>query len=61
MKAITVKSEKSTVIVGGEPVPHALQGLAMGFIPFILNTDILDGTFYMSKDEPFEYARCIVL
>ena len=42
---------------GGEPGPHAIQGIGAGFIPDNLNTEILDGTIEVSKDEAFEYAN----
>ncbi|XOD67950.1 MAG: cysteine synthase A [Flavobacteriales bacterium Tduv] len=57
LKAIAVEPEESAVIAGGTPGLHVIQGLATGFIPAVLNTEILDGTLSVSKEEAFDYAR----
>jgi len=57
LKVFAVEPDQSPVIGGGKPGPHALQGLGAGFIPSILNTEILDGTIQVSKEEAYEYAR----
>ncbi|MCD6354095.1 MAG: cysteine synthase A [Prolixibacteraceae bacterium] len=57
LKVFAVESEESPVIGGGEPGPHGIQGIGAGFIPEILNTDLLDGTIEVSKEEAYEYAR----
>ena len=44
-------------ISGGQPGPHAIQGLAAGFIPKILQTNLLDGVITVTKEEAFEYAQ----
>jgi cysteine synthase len=57
IKALAVEPDKSQVIAGGEKGLHRLQGLGAGFIPAILNTDILDGTIAVSEKDAFEMAR----
>jgi len=57
LKVYAVQPDTSPVIGGGEPGPHAIQGIGAGFIPDNLNTEILDGTIEVSKDEAFEYAN----
>ena len=52
-----VEPESSPVIGGGQPGPHPIQGIGAGFIPKNLNTDLLDGTIEVGKDEAFEYAQ----
>lgn len=56
LKVFAVEPEGSPVIGGGEPGPHPIQGIGAGFIPEILNKDLLDGTITISKEEAFEYA-----
>ncbi len=57
LKVFAVQPDTSPVIGGGTPGPHGIQGIGAGFIPDNLNTDILEGTIEVSKDEAFEYAN----
>lgn len=57
LKVYAVEPEKSPVISGGEKGLHRIQGIGAGFIPEILNTDILDGTIQVSEMGSFEMAR----
>ncbi len=57
LKAFAVEPEKSPVISGGEKGLHRLQGIGAGFVPDILNTDILDGTIQVDEESSFEMAR----
>jgi len=57
LKVFAVEPSLSPVISGGQPGPHPLQGLGAGFIPKNLNTELLDGTIQVGKDEAFEYAQ----
>lgn len=57
LKAFAVEPSLSPVISGGAPGPHPLQGLGAGFIPSILNTQILDGAIQVDKEEAYEYAQ----
>jgi cysteine synthase A len=59
LKVFAVEPELSPVISGGAPGPHPLQGIGAGFIPSILNKEILDGVIQVSKDEAFSYAQRI--
>ncbi|MDP4176598.1 MAG: cysteine synthase A, partial [Bacteroidota bacterium] len=56
LKVFAVEPETSPVLSGGQPGPHAIQGIGAGFVPSILKTDLLDGIIKVSKDEAFEYA-----
>jgi cysteine synthase len=57
LKVFAVEPELSSVLSGGSPSPHPLQGIGAGFVPSILNTAILDGIIQVSKDEAFTYAQ----
>ena len=59
LKVFAVEPELSPVLGGGKPGPHPLQGIGAGFVPAILNTQILDGIIAVSKDEAFDYTRRI--
>jgi len=57
MKTFCVEPEKSTVASGGTHSPHKLQGIGPGFVPAIMNRDLIDGYIQVSEDEGFEFAR----
>ena len=57
LKAFAVDPEKSPVISGGEKGLHRLQGIGAGFVPDVLNTDMLDGTILVSEEDAFQMAR----
>jgi cysteine synthase A len=56
-KVFAVEPAASAVLSGGQPGPHPIQGLAAGFIPKILQTNLLDGVITITKEEAFEYAQ----
>lgn len=61
VKAVVVEPADSPVISGGNPGPHKIQGIGPGFIPKILNTQIIDEVFTVQNDIAFEYARRLTI
>lgn len=57
LQVLAVEPTKSPVISGGEKGLHRIQGIGAGFIPGVLNTDILDGTIQVTEEDAFEYTR----
>ncbi len=57
LKVFAVEPSKSSVISGGPPGPHRLQGLGAGFIPQNLHTDVLDGVIPIDEANAFEFTR----
>lgn len=57
LKVIAVEPELSPVLSGGEPGPHPLQGIGAGFVPSVLQPELLDEIIQIGKDEAFDYAR----
>lgn len=57
LKSFAVEPELSPVISGGAPGSHPIQGIGAGFIPSVLNTEILDGAIKVSKEEAFTFAQ----
>jgi cysteine synthase A len=51
LKVFAVEPTLSPVISGGKPGPHPIQGLAAGFIPRNLHTDLLDGVITVEAAE----------
>jgi cysteine synthase A len=57
LKVWAVEPSASPVISGGKPSPHPIQGIGAGFIPKILEVDILDGTIQVEAEAAREMAR----
>jgi cysteine synthase A len=57
LKVYAVQPDTSPVIGGGQPGPHGIQGIGAGFIPENLNTELLDGTVEVSKEEAYKFAQ----
>ncbi|MCC6167558.1 MAG: cysteine synthase A [Caldilineaceae bacterium] len=56
-KAIAVEPSKSPVISGGQHSPHRIAGIGAGFIPDVLNTQIIDEVVQVDDDDAFAMAR----
>lgn len=56
-QAIAVEPEDSPVLSGGEPAPHKIQGIGAGFVPSILETDLIDDIVKIGNDTSFKTAR----
>ncbi len=59
IKAIAVEPLGSPVLSGGESGPHKIQGIGAGFVPEILNTEIIDEIIQVSDQQAFETARLL--
>lgn len=60
LKVLAVEPSASPVLSGGQRGPHGIQGLGAGFVPAVLNTEILDGVITVSNEDAFKYAvRCV--
>lgn len=57
MQSIAVEPADSPVLSGGAPGPHKIQGIGAGFVPPILNRDIVDEIITVTNDEAIETAR----
>jgi cysteine synthase len=57
LKVFAVEPTLSPVISGGQPGPHAIQGIGAGFIPANLHTSVLDGVIQVDPNDAKEFAR----
>ena len=55
-KVFAVEPTLSPVLSGGEPGPHPIQGIGAGFIPAIMNVDLLDGVIKVTPDDAKDMA-----
>jgi cysteine synthase A len=58
-QAIAVEPEDSPVLSGGEPGPHKIQGIGAGFVPDVLNTEMIDEVIKVSNEDAFTTARAM--
>lgn len=56
-QAIAVEPADSPILSGGESGPHKIQGIGAGFIPEVLNTQIIDEIVTVSNEDAFETSR----
>ena len=54
---VAVEPADSPVLSGGKPGPHKIQGIGAGFIPAILNTDLIDQIITVANSDAMETAR----
>ncbi|MEM9010141.1 MAG: cysteine synthase A [Pseudomonadota bacterium] len=57
IRVVAVEPEDSPVLSGGAPGPHKIQGIGAGFVPGILNREVIDEVLTISNETAFETAR----
>jgi len=55
--SVAVEPADSPVLSGGKPGPHKIQGIGAGFVPDILNTEIIDEIVTVTNDEAIQTGR----
>jgi len=56
-KVVAVEPFDSPVLSGGKPGLHKIQGIGAGFVPQVLNLDIVDEIFKVTNEQAFETSR----
>ncbi|MFX1390628.1 MAG: cysteine synthase A [Promethearchaeota archaeon] len=57
LKVYAVEPKDSPVLSGGEPGPHKIQGIGAGFIPDVLNREIIDKIITVEYEDALDTAR----
>ncbi len=57
IKIIAVEPTESSILSGNQPGPHKIQGIGAGFIPKILNRDVIDEVIQVPGEQAIETAR----
>ncbi|MCK5286699.1 MAG: cysteine synthase A [Thermodesulfovibrionia bacterium] len=60
VKIVAVEPLKSPVLSGGNPGLHAIQGIGAGFIPDVLNQDIIDKIILVSDEDANKTTRRLI-
>ena len=58
-RAVAVEPAASAVLSGGAPGPHLIQGIGAGFIPQVLNREIIDEVIPVADIDALETARVV--
>jgi cysteine synthase A len=53
---VAVEPKGSAVLSGGRPGPHRIQGIGAGFVPPVLNRELIDEVISVSDDDAIETA-----
>jgi cysteine synthase A len=56
LKVIAVEPRESAVLSGGTVGPHRIQGIGAGFVPPILNRELIDEVIPVSDDDAIQTA-----
>ena len=57
LRMVAVEPEDSPVLSGGQPGPHMIQGIGAGFVPEVLEVDLIDEIITVSNQRAFAMAR----
>lgn len=61
VKIVAVEPSKSPVLSGGAPAPHGIQGIGAGFVPEVLQTELLDEVFKVEDAEAVSMAHRLMV
>ncbi|MGH2872580.1 MAG: cysteine synthase A [Solirubrobacteraceae bacterium] len=58
-RVVAVEPRSSAVLSGGRPGPHKIQGIGAGFVPEVLNRELLDEVIAVDDEDAIETARLL--
>ena len=59
VRMVAVEPEDSPVLSGGPPGPHKIQGIGAGFVPAVLNTDVIDEIVQVAHEDAYAMSRTL--
>jgi cysteine synthase A len=58
-RVVAVEPRSSAVLSGGPPGPHKIQGIGAGFVPQVLNRQLLDEVIAVEDEDAIAMARSL--
>jgi cysteine synthase len=58
-RVVAVEPRASAVLSGGRPGPHRIQGIGAGFVPDVLDCDLLDEVIPVDDEDAISTARLL--
>ena len=59
MQIVAVEPAASPVLSGGQPGPHKIQGIGAGFVPGVLDRQVIDEVVTVGNQTAFDTARLL--
>src|SRR5207237_920166 len=56
---VAVEPRASAVLSGGSPGPHKIQGIGAGFVPAVLNREVIDEVIAVTDEDAIQTARAL--
>lgn len=60
LQVVAVEPAESAVLAGEKPAPHKIQGIGAGFIPTVLNREVIDEVIQVTSDDAIGTARRLI-
>ncbi|HPX35531.1 MAG TPA: cysteine synthase A [Mycobacterium sp.] len=57
VQIVAVEPAASPVLSGGQKGPHPIQGIGAGFVPPVLETDLIDEIIQVNNEDAFDLAK----
>jgi cysteine synthase A len=57
LRVVAVEPKDSSILSGGKPGPHKIQGIGAGFVPEVLNVEIIDEIIQVSNEDAMVTTR----
>ncbi|MDO8603728.1 MAG: cysteine synthase A [Candidatus Omnitrophota bacterium] len=61
IRIVAVEPKSSPVLSGGKPGPHKIQGIGAGFVPDVLNRDIIDEIITVDDQSAFKTSKALAM